>query len=174
MSAISNYLAVNSAIKKFREHVKKGRASATVVQALLGQIFHGVPKVTMTLGVGVPLYRCRIHEKGRLFNDVNQLKYGPAEKVRSRGRFNDVGESVLYCSNTELGTLVEFDPTLEMIYVIATVRQKSDAPTPQIIRLRHANDDDMQAGVPLDKQQPRYWIVNQFLMNELSLPGQYR
>lgn len=170
MSAISNYLTVRASIKKFKEHVKKG-SSTTVIYDLLGQILHSVPKMAMTLGTGVQLYRCRIHEKGALFDHVNQLKYAPAERVRSRGRFNEVGESVFYCSNTELGTLVELDPKLELIYAIAVVQQKVGAPAPQIIRFRHANSDDSQQEIPLEKQSPHHRMVNQFLMDELSRPG---
>ena len=67
------------------------------------------------------IYRSRGYEKGRLFSHVDELKYPPARFITTKGRLNDIGQSVFYGSSTELGTLIEARPERDQLFVISKI-----------------------------------------------------
>lgn len=170
MSAIAKYLHTKQAIEKFQKNVRAGECLDDLPM-LFGQIIKGVRRTAITLGQGVLLYRCRPHEKGNLFKHVSDLKYAPAERVLKRGRFNEAGESILYCSNTELGTLVEMNPNYETIFTIAIIQPREGASPPWIARFRRADDEDIVLEGGTRHRDAREKLVDSFLMDELSRPG---
>ncbi len=56
-----------------------------------------------------PLYRARCNKEigFKLFSNVSELKHPPEHKVKKRGRCNEIGESMLYASTSELGAITE-------------------------------------------------------------------
>lgn len=68
------------------------------------------------------LYRGRINLTGKLFNNISELSYPQKEIVKDKGRLNDIGESMLYASNGELGTLIEMDISLYHFFTISKIR----------------------------------------------------
>lgn len=67
-------------------------------------------------------YRGRVSKLGRLFNNLSEITYPRKEIVKVKGRLNDVGETILYASNSELGTLVEMDLERYSFFTIATIK----------------------------------------------------
>lgn len=56
---------------------------------------------------GTRLYRLRKIEQGKIYKSINELGYPPAKYVKTRGRFNEKGESILYVSFDEITTFHE-------------------------------------------------------------------
>lgn len=173
MSAISNYFQTKLAIQKFQT-LAQTEDKTQNLQNLLNQIGIGAKQTVMTLRNDVVLYRCRRHEKGSLFGHVKDLQYPPPDKVTQRGRFNDVGESIYYCSNTELGTLVEMNPNLETIFTMAVVHQKASAPQPLIMEFRDADNNADFLSAQHHHLSARERLVKSFFLSELSCPRSER
>lgn len=68
------------------------------------------------------LYRGRINLNGKLFNNISEISYPQKDMVKDKGRLNNIGESMLYASNGELGTLVEMDLNIYHFFTISKIR----------------------------------------------------
>jgi len=67
-------------------------------------------------------YRGRPNEVGRLFNNISELTYPKKEIVKKKNRLNDIGETILYASNGELGTIIEMDLERYSFFTISKIR----------------------------------------------------
>jgi len=68
------------------------------------------------------IYRGRKNLPGKLFNNISELRYPQKEEVKDKGRLNDIGESMLYAANGEIGTLVEMDISINHFFTISKIR----------------------------------------------------
>lgn len=116
---ITNYFSTKRCLEKFRQLVLQG-AEPDDMRSLLNMIITGRTLIGHTMSCE-HIYRSRPYEKGRLFAHVDELKYPPPDRVQVKGRLNDVGQSIFYGSNTELGTLIEAKPELDRLFVISKI-----------------------------------------------------
>ena len=71
------------------------------------------------------IYRSRKNLTGTLFNNLADLKYPQKDKIKVKGRLNDIGESILYAALGELGTLIEARPQFNKLFTISTIRHRN-------------------------------------------------
>lgn len=98
-------------IRRFGKALRKLRQQGTSIddfKRLIDPLMNGV----RSWGMGYTsdkqtLYRSRLNESSRLFRNRSELTYPAPEFVRHKGRLNDIEESILYASSSELGTVVE-------------------------------------------------------------------
>src|SRR5260370_39825287 len=75
---------------------------AEVVDQRIGKIMDGYYTVVIAAETN-GVYRARRNHNGNPFESASDLWKPPASVIRSRGRFNEPGESVLYASNWSPG-----------------------------------------------------------------------
>jgi len=76
-----------------------------------------------------PLYRARLNENSKLFSNISELIYPDPSKIDiPKGRCNDKGQSILYASTSELGTIVEYLSKglgLYSMFTVASLKRKN-------------------------------------------------
>jgi hypothetical protein len=67
--------------------------------------------VSRLLNISHPkIYRVRINEGHKLFGNAKQLWWPPPECIKEKGRLNDIGQSIFYCSDSESTAVLEKRP----------------------------------------------------------------
>jgi len=94
-----------------KEHSAKN-ASSDIQLQLIKIILNQVPLSGIEIK-NEEFFRSRWNNKKRLFSNLSELRYPCSKKVTKKGRFNDVGESILYMATSELGTILESRAILE-------------------------------------------------------------
>lgn len=118
---------------------------------LLKEVFHLVP---MT-GIGLEnraIYRSRWNLEDRLFTDVSELLYPPANQKTNR--FNGVGEGMLYAAESELGCIVELRAELGRLFTIATIERTGDL---LVVPLGLTDKFPEPARTPAQRRVADYW-----------------
>src|ERR1700742_377715 len=64
------------------------------------------------------VYRVRINEGRTLFENARQLWWPPPEAIKEKGRLNDIGQSIYYCSDSESTAVLEKRPAEGAIITI--------------------------------------------------------
>ena len=123
---VAKYFEVKRSIEKLRELSLQNAIPENYV-TILKTINNSLPHTAITIKNGFTLYRSRQNVIGRLFEHVDELKYPLPKYVRSKGRFNDVDQSIFYASSSMLGTIIEFRPSINYIVTIAKIKQKNNS-----------------------------------------------
>lgn len=118
-TSIARYFTQKNVMGNFRKLVHQG-AEPSSLRSLLDVILTGHTLDAHSISCK-HIYRSRGYEKGRLFSHVDELKYPPARFITTKGRLNDIGQSVFYGSSTELGTLIEARPERDQLFVISKI-----------------------------------------------------
>lgn len=113
---MSDYYEVQRRIKTLEKLLIK-KAEPKYFLPILKLIIKGVPFSAITLKNKF-LYRSRFNKSGKLFQNIRELKYPPEYSVNNKGRLNDIGESILYASLCELGTIIESRTSLNKLFTI--------------------------------------------------------
>jgi hypothetical protein len=71
------------------------------------------------------VWRARVNAAGQTFEDAADLWFPPEEAVRQRGRFNEVGQSVFYCSDKISSAVEEMRPSFGDIITILVAGAKT-------------------------------------------------
>lgn len=71
------------------------------------------------------VWRARVNAEGQTFEDAADLWFPPKEVVRQRGRFNEVGQSVFYCSDKLSSAVEEMRPSSGEIITILVAGAKA-------------------------------------------------
>ena len=122
----TDYFETQRRIKALRQHEKNG-AEPDAYLPILSRIINGLPMPAISLDNSF-LYRARPNEPGKLFLHLDELKYPKPEYVKTRGRLNDIGESVLYAALCELGTIIELRPSLGRVFTISKIEKVKKTP----------------------------------------------
>lgn len=117
-----NYFEMKRKISKLQE-LSARNAEPEEYILLLQSMFNKVSIKATTIENDF-IYRSRMNITGNLFNNLSDLKYPPKDKIKTKGRLNDIGESVLYAALSELGTLIEVRPQFNKLFTISTIRHK--------------------------------------------------
>lgn len=170
-SSVVNYFSKKRQIENFRQMVFRG-CEPDELAPLLNVIMLGGGLVGHTMP-GEYIYRCRVYIKGALFSHVDELKYPPSHGVKMKGRLNDVGQSVFYGSNSELGTLIEARPDLERLFVISKIVRKRPSEQPFFIGLGMKTPNYIQGATgadhpPLNRTDKQ---LTEFLHKEVTRPA---
>ncbi len=72
------------------------------------------------------IYRARRNEPGRLFANIDELKYPKSSSAK--GRMNDAGESFFYGALCELGTIYEMVPPIGSLFTISKINKRKGFP----------------------------------------------
>jgi hypothetical protein len=71
------------------------------------------------------VWRARVNVAGQTFEDASDLWFPPNEVVRQRGRFNEEGQSVFYCSDKLSSAVEEMRPSSGDIITILVAGAKA-------------------------------------------------
>lgn len=70
-------------------------------------------------------YRSRWNKGLELYHHISEVRYPNTKLIKKKGRLNDIGESVLYASACELGTIIESRPDIEKPFTIAVIKPRN-------------------------------------------------
>ncbi len=71
------------------------------------------------------VWRARVNETGQSFEDASDLWFPPADKVGRRGRFNEAGQSMFYCSDKIYSAIDEMRPSAGAVMTVLAAGAKS-------------------------------------------------
>jgi hypothetical protein len=132
------------------------------------------------------VYRVRINETPEPFENTKQLWWPPPECIKVRGRLNDVGESVFYCSDSENTAIIEKQPKVGDVLTVLEAELIDPNKKPLVTELGlyefTAKSNPNYGGVPpeFDSRQKqfmrregisqtnpvlRHYLTNEFLKN---------
>ncbi|MEQ9220100.1 MAG: hypothetical protein RLO17_18745 [Cyclobacteriaceae bacterium] len=115
-----SYNEIVSRIKKLKELSQQNAEPSEFYQyfePLMSQLPLGASSIKSEF-----LFRSRWNKKGELFESVEDLIYPKPNLVLRKGRLNNIGESILYASPSELGTIVESRPDLNKLFTISKIK----------------------------------------------------
>ncbi|MEK6291714.1 MAG: RES domain-containing protein [Paraburkholderia tropica] len=119
------YLENTNQIKRLRSLSEK-LASPSDFTPLLNRIMYGVMLHAITSGNQL-IYRGRFNERGRLFHSVNEVSYPKPEFVKQKGRLNDIGQSVLYAAESELGVIIELAAHINCVFTLSKIERRQES-----------------------------------------------
>jgi RES domain. len=141
-------------------------ATQNEYKSIINKLIDNVP-VTAIFIENDPIYRARKHEIGKLFTHRNDLIYPKAEFVKTKGRFNDIHESVFYASTSELGSIIELAPDINTCFVISSFKKNT------LDHKNYAYKLGFKADVPPNEFTPKYnKIVIDYLNEKTTKPIQ--
>lgn len=169
--SVANYFLKKRRIENFRQMVFRG-CEPDELASVLNVIMPGGSLVGHTIP-GEYIYRCRVYIKGTLFSHVDELTYPPSHVVKMKGRLNNVGQSIFYGCNSELGTLIEARPDLEQLFVISKIARKCPDKQPVFIGLGMETPNNVQGATgtshsPLNRIDKQ---LTEFLHKEVTRPA---
>jgi hypothetical protein len=123
-SAIQRRIENRNIINKVNE-LKKSRGDYKRYIPLIERLFSDVKFKGIDIA-NKEVYRYRKCNRDDLFYSISDLLYPKPEFVCRKGRLNDIHESILYCSTSELGALVEFDNVINDCFVISKFKRKTN------------------------------------------------
>lgn len=166
---IAKYFTQKGCVEKFRKLVRQG-AEPNAFQPLLDVILTGHTLDAHTIS-SEHIYRSRPYEKGRLFGHVDELKYPPARCVTTKGRLNDVGQSIFYGSSSELGTLIEARPERDRLFVVSKIDCiRVDQLMFMPLGMESHNYLSGNASLPLKVRNKTNSLVIEFFRDEMTRP----
>lgn len=119
------YLENANQIKRLRSLAEKF-APPSDFTPLLNRIMHSVKLHAITSGNEL-IYRGRFNERGRLFQTLSEVSYPKPEFVKKKGRLNDIGQSVLYAAESELGVIIELAAHINSVFTLSKIKQQQDS-----------------------------------------------
>lgn len=118
------------ALKKYIEKLKELSANSAPIESHI-QLLNQIGKSHTTKAIAIEnnqiLYRSRINKKGYLFQHLGELKYPKSIDVTSKGRLNDVGQSIFYTSSSLLGTIIESRFEINDIVTVSKIKKRSNS-----------------------------------------------
>lgn len=92
--------------------------------------------VSRLLNIRHPIvYRVRINETNEPFKNTRELWWPKPECIKVKGRLNDVGESVFYCSDSENTAIIEKQPKLGEVLTVVEAELIDRKKMPLVVEL---------------------------------------
>jgi hypothetical protein len=107
----SSLQGIISEIEKIKKlDLKRDDITIEDIKIRIGEMLSSVYLIKMVGAQFPTVYRARPNEGTSLFQNIEQVWYPPRDKVKKLGRFNNIGESMFYCSATYNPCIFECHP----------------------------------------------------------------
>jgi hypothetical protein len=137
---MDKHLLSNVSIDSIEQQIRnlnvcdKQSVSINVFKQQLSQLIQGYSCITISIDAPY-IFRARKTNPERLFSQVTELWYPPADKILRYGRLNNIGSSLFYSADTEDTALYEMRPQVGDLYTILRCRLKDPGIIPHVMEL---------------------------------------
>lgn len=148
-----SYLDIASQIREF-EKLDRSSLRSNQIEARVRRIFGGYSCITRRVEAR-EAWRARRLADAIPYRHVKDLWYPPADKIKTYGRLNRPGQSMLYVSASHHSAILEMRPEIGERFVVLQMRLRNDGELPHVMELgvaERATQHGLKARVHLVEQ----------------------